>query len=104
MLVTQEDLGNVASASALVSNHLSTPSSAASVVGVSQSVFSTIQWKKREQYVVYVEWFGHWDQHCLHHQCEVAEYPVNTNHCIISSLSYKIKNHWRIYYKLKLKI
>ena len=60
---------------------------------VLHSVLLTIQWTKRVQYMVYVEWFGHWDQHRLHHQCEVAEFLINTKHCNISSLSCKIKNY-----------
>ena len=40
-----------------------------------------------------MEWFGHSDQHRLHHQWEVAEFPINKNHCIIRSLSYKIINY-----------
>ena len=45
--------------------------------------------------MVYVEWFGHWDKQWLDHHCKATKIPVNTNHCIISSIAYKIK-----YYKV----
>ena len=81
MLVTGEDPRNVASTSALVSNPTSTPSYVASAMGRSASaapstglgdvIENIADWsvEKREQYVVYVDCFGHWDQQHLHHQC-----------------------------------
>ena len=79
--MTWEDPRNVALALALVSNPASTPSFGASVVGRSAlaapfiglegiaECVSDCSMEKKGQHVVYVEWFGHWDQQHLHHQC-----------------------------------